>query len=347
MKILFITRKFPPAIGGMETFSAALAHEFGSDMDVLALRRHSQFHLVWWLPLTLCRAVWRGRSYDVVHFGDGVLAIMGVLLRRWCQRPVTITLHGLDITYHRFLYQRYIWWALRQYDRLICVSETTARVVRAHGIDATRVVVIPNGITVQDWPVRNANTPPKLLTVGRLVPRKGIAWFVDEVMPHLSPPTTYHIVGTGQEESAIRTVIAKHQLEERVIMHGRVDDLTLKKLYRQSSAFIMPNVEWPNDMEGFGIVILEAGAVGVPVIASRLEGLTDAVIDGVTGFLVESRRVSAWQATIERVLREPHFIPEQIRAAVHTHFHWSAIAVTYRTEFNRLISHHHGESTTI
>lgn len=337
MRILFITRKYPPSIGGMQTFSAALAAELKDEMDVIALGR-SSMHVLWWLPYAFAQILWCGRRYDVIHLGDGVIALLGVLAKWWTHKPVTITVHGLDLTYQRFGYQHYIWWALQYFDRIICVSTATADIARQK-INSAKISIIPNGIRVADWPEPTAivaRLPKQLLTVGRLVPRKGVAWFIAEVMPLLPNDMTYHIVGIGPQADVIRAVIAQHQLEQRVIMHGRVSDQVLKELYQTSAAFIMPNIQQPNDMEGFGIVALEAAMTGLPVIAADLEGLHDAVIDGVTGFLVESRSVSAWRATIQKLTEQPIFTPATMRAAVIQRFSWQVIAEAYRQTFNHL-----------
>lgn len=340
MKVLFITRKYPPSIGGMETFSAALAREFWTDMDVIAWGGR-QVHIVWWLPLTLIRAVWRARRYDVVHCGDGVVALIGVMIRWLSRRPVSVTVHGLDIVYHHFFYQRYIWWALRYFDRVMCVSAATAKIVQSHWPSAP-VVIIPNGITVADWPLQQQPPAKQLLTVGRLVPRKGVAWFVAEVMPQLPSDITYHIIGHGPELAHIQQIIAQKQLGERVRLRGHVADAELKLAYLASAVLIMPNITQPNDVEGFGIVALEAGAVGVPVIAARLEGIPDAIIDGVSGILVESRSVSAWLAALQRVLEHSPFTAAAIRSAVQRRFSWSVVAASYREQFKQLRTSSHG-----
>lgn len=348
MNILFITRKYPPAVGGMETFSASLARAFGSEMDVLALRHKRQYHLIWWMPLTLLRVLFRGRRYDVIHFGDGVLALIGVIARWWCCRPISITVHGLDVTYHRFFYQSLIWPALRTFDRIICVSNATAQIVKQHGIVPKRVVVIPNGIVTERWMLRQtATTTGKFLTVGRLVPRKGVLWFVSEVMPKLPSNVTYHIVGCGPEENHIRAAIEHNNLHDRVIIHGHVSDEKRNALYVKSGALLLPNIARRNDIEGFGIVALEAGACGLPTIAADIEGLRDAIIDGVTGFLVESCSVSAWIDRIERFLQEQPLSPEAIRRAVEERYSMGAIVEEYRKEFNTLRSTTNGKRSIV
>lgn len=342
MKVLFITRKYPPAVGGMETFSAGFVHALGSIVTVWSLPG-LQINLLWWYPVTLVRAIVYAKKFDVIHCGDGVLALLGAAITRLTHRPVTITLHGLDVTYQHWPYQPVLRWSLRQLANCVCVSRATAHEVKQRGVLESNICVIPNGININDWPNVHADTPvptqlPKqLLTVGRLVPRKGVAWFIAEVLPKLKTPVHYHVVGHGPEFNAIQTAITQQHLEHHVTLHGRVDDTTLRQLYRQTDVFVMPNIAVPNNPEGFGIVALEAAVCGVPVVAARLDGMSDAVVDGVTGFLLESGSVLAWIECLDRILSTRPLLPEHIRTAVIQHFSWQAVGQQYRNLFNHLI----------
>lgn len=348
MKILFITRKYPPHIGGMETFSAGFVQALGSSVTVRALRR-SQVHLLWWYPITLVWAVVMARRYDLIHFGDGVLAAMAAVVTRLSSRPVTITLHGLDVTYRRWPYQPVLRWSLRSVQHCICVSRATAEAVAQRGVMTKRISVIPNGIALEHWPVKarveqnNAakSQPKQILSVGRLVPRKGIAWFLTEVLPQLTMPLHYHVVGSGPEGERLQQLVNQLQLTERVTLHGQVDESTLHALYLQADAFIMPNVPVPGNPEGFGIVAIEAAACGVPVLAAKLEGIADAVVDGDTGFLLESRSVLDWITCLQQVLTAAPLAPEHIRAVVAERFSWQAVGQQYSNLFNHLIVSSH------
>ena len=139
-----------------------------------------------------------------------------------------------------------------------------------------------------------------LLTVGRLVKRKGAAWFVEHVMTKLAEKNIcYFIVGGGEDRERIQSLIEKYHLSRKVRLLGRVSEQELNSLYVNGDVFVMPNIPVKNDMEGFGIVAVEAALAGLVVVASAIEGIKDAVIDGKNGFLMESGKEAAY---LEKIL---------------------------------------------
>lgn len=310
MKILFITRKYPPSVGGMETVSAAFYRSMQPMTVLLALAKRSQAHLLWWLPWVALKGIWLSRSVQVIHLGDGVLAGLGVWLH-WCTgKPVTVTIHGLDVTYRKFGYQSYIHWALPKLQAITAVSPATAKLLQdefhltAH--------VIPNAISVSDFPLNQELGKNRcLLYVGRMVERKGCAWFIEQVLPQL-PDVHLHVVGTGKQLTRCQQLVETLALNDRVRFHGEISAADLRGHYTAAQALVMPNIIIPGDMEGFGMVALEAGACGLPVLAANIEGMRAAVVDGSTGFLVESGNVAAWITAVQRILTTP-FQAEQVR----------------------------------
>ncbi len=333
MKILFITRKYPPVLGGMETFSAGLVQALGNDVVLIALRR-SQKHLIWWLPYALFKA-WRlAKHVEVIHLGDGVLAGLGVMSHWITQKPVTVTVHGLDLTYQGWGYPRYIHWALPKLQGLIAISDATAAVVK-HDFHLS-AKVIANGIVIEGRPLNNQlGKNRSLLFVGRLVERKGCAWFIEQIMPRLSD-VHLHVVGSGKQLERCQELARQLKLTERIKFHGQVSNADLNGHYTNAQALIMPNIIVPGDMEGFGLVALEAEACGLPVVAANLEGIRSVVIDGSTGFLVESGDVEAWLQAIQQILTTP-FQAETIRRQVVERFSWQGISEQYRQAFQRII----------
>ncbi len=121
-----------------------------------------------------------------------------------------------------------------------------------------------------------------LLTVGRLQKRKGQDFLI-EAMPRLLekvPQLQYVIVGRGDELENLRHLVEKHKLQESVFIHTNFDDTDLINAYQQCNVFILPNRTIQNDIEGFGMVLVEAQACGKPVIAGDSGGTSETLQAG-------------------------------------------------------------------
>jgi len=341
MKVLFITRKYPPQIGGMENFSYGLINNIPSDKESIILNK-KQIHLWWWLPYALIKSLQKAAKADIIHLGDAVLAPLGFILKLVRQRPVVVTVHGLDVTYNNFLYQKVNINCLKYLDKIYCVSESTKKDCLTKGIKPDKLKVIPNGVDVNEFQaiIKKENRQQRLLlTVGRLVKRKGISWFVKEVMPKLATNVYYIIVGTGPEQKNIKAVINKYDLTSRVKLLGYVPTSKLKQLYQQADLFIMPNIKIKGDREGFGIVAIEAAASGLPVVAANIEGLTEAVKEQKNGFLVESGNPDSFLAVINNLLKSNlSETRKQVREYTVHHYSWEVISKRYLDEFKKIIN---------
>ena len=346
LPILFITRNYPPKVGGLESYSFNLIEAFAcvGTTHKITLSRSIK-HLPWFIPYALIKAIYIVHRYSVrnVHVCDGLLAPVGLLLKCLTGVRVTATIHGLDITYGNSFYQKVIPHCVEMLDRVVCVSRST----REEVLKRTRIlpedcVVIPNGIQRDEMFLPHSKTDLRrkfeasadipitdrkvLFTVGRLVKRKGLAWFVAHVMPRLEEDYVYLIAGDGPERDLIAEIIVRHHLETRVFLLGRIPKKIRNALYNLSDIFIMPNITVPNDVEGFGIAAIEAGSCGLPVVAGNIQGIRDAVIDGKTGFLIEERDVKGF---LERI-RNMDLKSEDVRSKVNEIFDWSKISARYR-----------------
>ena len=318
MNLLFISRSFPPVVGGIEKQNAEIARALGEICNVrLIVNRKGKYLLPLFLPWATLKALLLLPRQDAVLLGDGVLGITGFVLKLFTRKPVVCITHGLDLTYASRLYQRlWVRLFLPRMDRLIAVGNATLSEGVARGIPAARFVFIPNGVTAPAPPPRDytradlaamIGREPRgtvLLTLGRLVRRKGVAWFVENVVPRLDSDITYIIAGAGPEHARISAAIADRGVADRVIMLGRVSDAEKELLLHCADIFVQPNIPVSGDIEGFGLVVLEAAAHGLVVIASALEGLCDAIMDGVNGYLVSPGDSGAYRDRISALLSD-------------------------------------------
>lgn len=338
MRILFITRNFPPQTGGMEQYSLNLYRmlQQKTDVDLLA-HTGSKKMLLLFLLRVLITIVIHGGRYSHIHLGDGVLAIFGLWAKLFCRARVTITVHALDVTFNNPVYQSLVRYSLKRLDGVVCVSNYTRRECVARGVPEYRCRVIPNGLDLADMPTVDEDQTNSLissyqianrkilLSLGRLIRRKGVRWFVREVMPGLPKEYVLLIAGDGPERTAIENTITDKQLSSRVVLLGKVDAQTKASLYSLAELFVMPNIELDGDSEGFGISIIEAGFYGTPCIGARLQGIPDAVIDGKSGILVKPGDAAGFQQAIIDARFERSIVSETVRHQ----FDWSRLIDDY------------------
>ena len=346
MRTLFITRKYPPIIGGMENLSYGLTADFPEPRTIVSLGR-KQTHLLWFLPYAIVRAALSAPFYDVIHLGDPLLCVVGLVPRLVFKRKVAMTVHGLDLTYPHWLYQTYLKLFLRA-DVFIAISASTRRIAMARGLAPLEVITIgvparylelsrPSSSDAELEERRQGRTV--LITLGRLVKRKGVNWFVRNVLPKL-PNVLYVGVGVGVDHDEIVQSAAETGTTDRVWLAGNVSDERLLNLLGKSDVFVMPNIEVPGDVEGFGIVAIEASASGLPVLASRLEGIPDAIADGKNGELVASGDAAAWLAAVQALTtdsNERERRGERGRAYTAQTYAWPRVIAQYAALFADLL----------
>ncbi len=258
--------------------------------------------LLWQLPKIL-----KKEKIDVVVFSSMVTATTLLLrapdLRKQHVRSVVIV-HGQDVTLPNKYYQRLVRKVFKKVDLVAPVSDATANECFSRGAEYVRVV--PNGISADRFEgLEASNQIPKkrddmvLLSVGRHVKRKGFEWFIEEVMTQLPDGIQYWLVGEGPETQNLHQAVGKFGLPRRVRILGKLSEEQLASVYKAADLFVMPNIAIEGDMEGFGVVMLEANLMGLPVLAANLEGIQDVVEDGENGYLLPSGDESAF---IEKIL---------------------------------------------
>jgi glycosyltransferase involved in cell wall biosynthesis len=347
MKILFISRAYPPILGGIENQNAALARWLPKHAEVttIANKRGKKFLSVF-LPYATLVSLLLAPRHDVVLLGDGVLGCVGWVLKLvYRKKQVLSIVHGLDMSYSSAFYQTL--WVKRflpSLDGLIAVSCATRDLGIAHGIPIEKFSVVPNGIEPIDDPQVFSEKDLEaflgisvsgkhiLLTVGRLAKRKGVAWFVRNVLPALPENILYLVAGVGPEEDHIQEAIRENKMGDRVKLLGRVSEYNRLLLLRIANLFIQPNIPVKHDIEGFGIALIEATAEGLPVVASRLEGLQEAIADGQNGILVEPENPASFVSAINKLLSdesERKRFGNQAKKFTREHYHWEKISAQY------------------
>jgi glycosyltransferase involved in cell wall biosynthesis len=306
----------------METLAAdvwATLSASGGGRDRLVAHGGPNARMPWWLPGAVLRVVRLVRRGEVQH------VLVGDVLLYLLLRPVIAALRvphatmamGKDVVWQQPVYQRLVRLVLPRAPQVLAISAATAATVVAAGVPADRVQVvrlgvgIPGGGPARDEArarVRARYDVPDgsvvLVTVGRLVRRKGVAWFLDAVLPDLDG-AVHLVAGSGPDAGRIEQVVDARGLAGRVRLLGAVPEDERELLMRGADVFVQPNIAVPGDMEGFGLVAVEAAVRGSLVLAADLEGLRDAVLPGRTGELVPSGDAAAWRAALRGVTSDP------------------------------------------
>lgn len=323
---LLITRNFPPLMGGMEKLNqhllealqpawrAALCGPTGSATYVsleTEVRQSPLKPLVIFLVTTLLNALrtaWRNKP-AVVIAGSGLTAPIAWLVGRCFGSKVAVYLHGLDIVAPSWIYQTFWLPFIRRCDIAFANSANTAQLAALHRVPFDKLHVLHPGVElpalgkdVFDFREHfGFHRRPLLLSVGRLTHRKGLAEFIANALPIVAakhPDVLLVIIGDEAsnalqakrvgERERILAAARNAGMEQNIHFLGRCDDVTLRSAYRMADLHIFPVLRVPGDVEGFGMVALEAAANGLPTIAFSVGGVPDAVLDGCTGSLIES-----------------------------------------------------------
>lgn len=345
-------------IGGMQNVSLQLVDSLkrrdDTQLKTIVLRAPWRFIG----PLTtgfLIKLLWRIPKVveefkpDVILFSSMVTAgILPFLSNKVTVPKVTIN-HGQDVTLPFWLYQKYLPLVFKKLQGVISVSQATRKACIQRGMDPSIGVVLPNGFDSRRAKALPEKTvarqilsdkfgikfmdKPLLLTVGRQVKRKGHSWFIREVMPLLKTKANYLVVGDGPEFENIKDEVEQSLFKDHICLAGRQPADVLRCAYAGADLFIMPNIPVDGDLEGFGIVLLEANQAGVPAVASDLEGIKDVIKQGVNGYRIPYENPEQFAASIDKVLNENlEKLSLSAKKYVEDNFSWNTV-VEYYLEF--------------
>ncbi|MEK7209683.1 MAG: glycosyltransferase family 4 protein, partial [Patescibacteria group bacterium] len=201
-------------------------------------------------------------------------------------------------------------WAYRKADVLTAISRNTKKEILkvVPGLD---IKVINHGVDFQKFQVSSSKIQDTrfkyyILSVGTLKKRKGYEHSIRAFakISEKFPGLKYVIVGQGPEKENIKYQISNLKLEERVIFLENLSEEELINLYHNAELFILLPQEINKDMEGFGLVFLEAAACGLPVVATRNSSAEDAVLDRENGILVEGQDAAAAAEAMIKILSD-------------------------------------------
>ncbi|MGY3265909.1 glycosyltransferase family 4 protein [Lysobacter sp. HA35] len=333
MRSLLVTRNFPPLVGGMERLnehvllalsklgSASLAGPRGC-------RRFAGEAVVAEFPVghpaaTVVAAALKGAWYarharpELIVGGSGLMAPAVLMAGRISGAATAVYLHGLDIVAPSAIY-RAIWLpAIRRCDRVIVNSGHTRALAITAGVLVQRITVIHPGTELPPpRPERAlafrarldiAADAPLLVSVGRLTARKGLESWVRHALPRLvrrwpslrllvigDEPSSALLQRGGQGFAPIAMAAKAAGMQDAITWLGARPDEDVADALEAADLHVFPVLDMPGDVEGFGMVAVEAAARGTPTVAFAVGGVPDAIRPGITGDLVDASDYGAF-----------------------------------------------------
>jgi phosphatidyl-myo-inositol dimannoside synthase len=363
-RTLLVTNDFPPRLGGIQSFLYELvtrqpagsmvvyasnyagSSEFDAAQAFPVIRHPTGLLLP--TPAARHRVVQVAREYDCTGAWFGAAAPLGLLapaLRRAGADRVVATTHGHEVGWAMLPGART---ALRRIgdgcDIVTYLGDYTRRRLAPVLAGRTELARLTPGVDserfrpdVDGQPIRDRHhlgDRPVIVCVSRLVARKGQDALIRS-LPRIRvrvPGVALLLVGSGPDEARLRRLAAEHDVSADVVFTGRVESAELPMHYAAGDVFAMPcrTRRGGADVEGLGIVYLEASATGLPVVAGDSGGAPDAVIADETGYVVDGRSPDAITEKISRLLADPDLrdrLGAAGRAWVERDWQWDGLAV--------------------
>lgn len=336
--VLLVAGVFPPGVGGMQNYYYNLcrnskhnitvfASEYEGDAEFDAKQRFriirkpfltdEKVNLVPTLRMIpqVMRTI-RQESIDITIYGYILYGLIGLLLNLFRGRKYAVSVHGMDVMkLTRFFLLRWLVKSILKHASTVMVNSAfTKHLMEGLGVDGEKIEIVYPGVEEfyekaekDDALLERHGLRGKyvLMTLGRLVQRKGFDMVIKS-LPEIKrqvPDAVYLVVGGGPEREALEKLARECGVEDSVVFAGRADDADLVKYYNLCDVFIMPSrlMEAEGDVEGFGIVYMEASSCFKPVIGGNSGGVVEAVLDGETGLIVNPASTESISKAVVRL----------------------------------------------
>jgi glycosyltransferase involved in cell wall biosynthesis len=242
-------------------------------------------------------------------------------------RPTVVSVWGTDVLeaprlspFH-YLITRH---ALRRADHITATGLRLAEAAARYAPTGKPVVVVPYGVDLREFHPQPREERPEVVVgaVARLSKEKGLHYLLEAfaIVAARHSQARLVLAGEGPERQRLERLAARLSLGERVRFVGEVPHEQVPEVLQGLDVFAMPST-----YEGFGVAALEAEAMEVPVVASRIHGIPDVVVDGETGLLVPPRDRQALAAAVERLATDGDLrrrLGQAGRAFVAEHYSW-------------------------
>jgi len=250
------------------------------------------------------------------------------------KREYVAVIHGSEVNYTSNLLKHSVDFSLKRFSKIIVVSHYTKSLIDY--LNLKNISVIPNGFDLDKWRLNKVNTidlkgKPKLMTVGNVTERKGQQNVIKQLPELLKffPEIHYHCVGIPSDVNRLLKLAFDLGVDKYVTFHGKVDDTLLQELLVSSDVFVMlSSATQTGDVEGFGIAILEANALGIPAIGALNCGIEDAINNHKSGILIPHDDTFAFIDALKQIFDNKSTFSNQAKIWAESH-HWNLIIKKY------------------
>src|SRR5512133_1343790 len=342
MKLLLLTYEYPPFRGGVAAYLSNLMKRAPAGVEVVVDVPRQGEHwtqTIWRLCLKP-----RREKPDLIAVSHVLPAgYIAWNAKFWYKTPYLVFTHGTDILNARKSSWKHFWmrFILQRAKFVIANSRFTAALLHEEGI--IKIEIIPPGIDEKyyrhreaegrgDLEIASSATPPRnrnvIISIGRLVPRKGFDTLIKSMPLILKeiPDAHLRIIGHGQYYDELDRLAHELRVEKFVEILTEVDDRAKQEYLRSSALFALAARKDGDDIEGFGIVTLEAAAAGLPVVVTSSGGSAEPVVNGVTGVVVPSDDIETLSSAIIRMLQNKDAAAQMGKAG------WEYVAREYSVE---------------
>jgi phosphatidyl-myo-inositol dimannoside synthase len=361
MRLALVAQDFPPSHGGIQTYAFELARAWSKQCPEFCVIAPSAPNAASWdrqcgfevrrvalgsdaFFVTVSTELARlGPAWHTFHTQWFSVPAALTLRRARRLREVFVAAHGRELLLEPWnctpfthdCYDMLRRRALKHAKHVFAVSHYTAGLASELGVSSAQLSVHPNGTDAEHFtPAKRAKATagaPIFLSVARLVPRKGVELVVRafRAVLDIAPGAQLVIVGDGPERPRLARAIAELELGASVSLAGALDATALLACYHSADVFVLPARSIEPDVEGFGIVYLEASACGLPVIGPDCGGPRDAIEDGTTGLLVDPLDQRDLEQAMCRLATNPLLrarLGRQGRQRVVDRFRWCQVA---------------------
>ena len=354
---LIVARNYPPEVGGIQTVMGGLSKAL-SKYELIKVftfksKNNSEFDNKVSFSIERIGGSKLFRKYRLAYLVNEHLknnkSVKAIIADHWkslelikSNKKKICLIHSKEINHPKGSWlNKKVLNVLNNVDYIVANSQYTKNLAIGLGVNSEKIIVINPGID----PIKNIekkhfdeaekllkNKKPRLITVSRFDKRMNHEKITMALknLKQIYPNILYTCIGNGEELENIKKLVNELQLKDQVLLLEEISQELKNALVAKSNLFVMPSVIHKKSVEGFGVVYVEAAQYGVPSIAGKDGGASDAIIDYKTGLFVDGNNLEEIYSAINELLDKNKFI-EFCKAAKENsiNFHWDKVIQKY------------------